>query len=296
MRDLDIAEQKDWIEIPNDIELWLVDGQHRVEGLREVVDEYPRIRNLELPIIISNFRNKYDEAKQFLIINKTQKGVRPDLAERILQKVVEKEGMEKIIQERGRGYLKAIFRDIEWQTKAIEVVDKLNSIKDSPFYKRVRYPNTPKITTVVREISLTDSLQPIFKDDLLGELPVDLLAKALVNYWKVIKDMCPEAFEAPYEYVIQRTTGVFSLHQLFPTVARYCRDENGRFDLREETIHRVLKLAQDRFFNSSYWHSQGGAGMMGTNRKACAAIAGLIRDEIVGKSEGKEMGVSAVLV
>ncbi len=295
VRDTDLVEKGGSVEVPTESKIWLVDGQHRVVGLSEVQNEYPHLLEVEFPVIITNFRDAFDEAMHFLIFNKTQKGVRPDLAERIIQKAIETKGTDKLIQDREQGVLpRSILSDLEWRPKATQIMDVLNSSERSPFKDRVRFPNSPKAATVVNEISITDSLKPILKDDVLGDLPGEQLANALINYWRAIRDCCPEAFDDPGEYVVQKTTGVFSLNEVFPTVARYCRQSDGRFDLRAERIAEVLSKAPE-YFRSEYWHVQGPGGLMGSSRKSYATIARLIKDGIATNLEATEIATSVLL-
>ncbi len=83
-------------EIPDGIQLWVVDGQHRLKGLEIMGMNNPSILDLNIPVVIMNLKSpdpqeaREKEATQFLIINKTQKGVRSDLAERILAQAEEK--------------------------------------------------------------------------------------------------------------------------------------------------------------------------------------------------------------
>ena len=80
------------LEIPDSAILWLVDGQHRKEGFSMAAQDDSSYLNFPVPVMImpSKLENNdpdepiYEEAKQFVTINKTQKGVRSDLAERFL--------------------------------------------------------------------------------------------------------------------------------------------------------------------------------------------------------------------
>lgn len=100
IRDVDIGTineiRENEYEIPEGIHLWVVDGQHRLKGLEISGMKHPDILDMNLPVIVLNLKSKNpdlarnQEAAQFLIINKTQKGVRSDLAEHLLAKAKEK--------------------------------------------------------------------------------------------------------------------------------------------------------------------------------------------------------------
>ena len=105
IRDADINSFKMFgeneYEIPEDICLWIVDGQHRLKGLEFASMKYPDILDKNIPVIIINLKSYHpdfarnQEATQFLIINKTQKGIRSDLAERILSQAEDKKEIYK---------------------------------------------------------------------------------------------------------------------------------------------------------------------------------------------------------
>src|SRR3989344_2943088 len=69
------------IDLPEKAKLWMVDGQHRLEGLKKGIESSDEIKNFQIPIIIINEKEQYQEALQFFIVNKTHKGVKADLAQ-----------------------------------------------------------------------------------------------------------------------------------------------------------------------------------------------------------------------
>ncbi len=40
------------LKIPKDVPLWIVDGQHRIKGLRSLVEENPEFENYTVPAVI----------------------------------------------------------------------------------------------------------------------------------------------------------------------------------------------------------------------------------------------------
>ncbi len=83
-------------EIADRVTLWVLDGQHRLKGLEYIGINHPAILNIDIPVTITNLKSRNPEearekeAAQFLIINKTHRGFRTDLAERILIEAEEK--------------------------------------------------------------------------------------------------------------------------------------------------------------------------------------------------------------
>lgn len=263
-------ESEGTLNLPEETDMWIVDGQHRVAGLKFALERNPDIGELEFPVVIMNEPTSYQEAKQFVIINKTQKGVRTDLAERFLMQFVKKEGRSALIEMREKGVLGGILKNIEWITKAIEIVDILNMDKEHHWYGKIRLPNEPKDGTTVAQKAFADSLEPILKDSFFQGKAVQSIASALGNYWDSIYEICEAAFENPKDYVIEKTTGVFVLNKIFPRVTEFCRDEKGNRVITKAKIKSVLEGLS--FMNDEYWGTDGTAGRRGTSRKAFASL------------------------
>ncbi len=249
------------LNIPDDSYMWIVDGQHRRQGLLIAIKDREEYENYQIPVVITNLTKTYEEAKQFIIINKTQKGVRSDLAERLLSKLFEEP--ENILSQ----LPSTVIRGITWMPKAIEVSEKINERKDSVWYKRIRFPNEPKLTTLSSQKSFTESLRPIiFKNEIFESYNVEEITELLVRYWNAISELCPNAFRLPQEHLIQKTIGIFTLHRLFPLVVSYCGEK-----ISKERIKEILSK-MEKGMNDSYWNNNGQIGLAGTNQKAFSII------------------------
>ncbi len=246
--------------VPEGSTMWIVDGQHRRKGLEIAINKMKEFSDFQIPVIIMNFKTSYEEAKQFIIINRTQKGVRADLAERFLSRLFDES--EEIISQMPS----AITRGITWIPKSIEVSEMLNDRKDGPWYNKIRFPNEPKLGTLASQKSFTDSLKSIITNDLFESYTSKEIAEILNRYWSAVRSLCPEAFSVPEDHFIQKTTGIFTLHRLFPLVASFCGDK-----LNETKIKEVLSK-MDRGMNSEYWSEDGEAGLAGTSQKAFGII------------------------
>ncbi len=271
------------LEIPDDETLWIVDGQHRVAGLRGLARENPAYDDFPLTVVFmptllgggeaafEELNARYEEARQFVIINRTQKGVRSDLGERFLARAAEKEGPATIANLPSQ-----ITRGIDWIPKAIEVAEILNT-SEGAWHGKVRMPNEPRGTTTVSQKSLTDSIRPVVDNRTFWDYSAGELAEMLNRYWGAIKDLCPQAFEDPEQYLIQRTTGVFVLHRIFPSVVNICGDRHGR--LTQEAFGDVLGKMKVGM-TDQFWSTSGDAGMAGISQKSFALLAGRLLDAL----------------
>jgi DGQHR domain-containing protein len=275
--------------VPDETTFWLTDGQHRLGGLSQALEDNPKLADIEFPVVITctggdALKSRYNEAKQFVIINRTQKGIRADLAERFLQNAVQMEGMLNLVKQRDSGILRSIWREIEWRPKAVTIVTKLNELPSSIWYSHIRMPNQPKGNSTVSEKSFTDSLEPILTGDKFSTTPADKLVAVIDNYWKAIGDACPSSFSNPEDSVILKTTGVFVLHDVFLTLADYTKDEKGRFIFTKEKFAGIIERVKG-YFEDSFWNSEGTAGVMGTGQKSFRAIAKMIKEGLESSLE-----------
>jgi len=281
-------------EIPDGVCLWIVDGQHRLKGLEIIGENDPNLLELEVPVIIMALKGdtpedaRYKEAVQFLIINRTQKGVRSDLAERILLKVAEMEGIEPVMRDTSGQILPGSLRkDMLWKPRAVRLSDLLNKRKDSPLRGKIKLPNTRSRGATVSQVSVVSSLKQALQTTPLMDLSDDTLASVIINFWKAVKELCPEPFEEieetyrATEYVLLKTTGIFVAHQLLVRLLPYCPSKDDIPVLTPDNFKKLLSRAGD-LMQSAFWHSsgEGTAGALGTGQKSFSTITSLIINRI----------------
>lgn len=266
-----VVDKPGFIEISDSCDWWIVDGQHRFEGLKATCENVePKLREIELPIALMNI-DKFTEAKQFLIINKLQKGVRTDLAERILLLLEKKEGKEAVAMQN--------LPIDSWKTEALTIVDALTDSPNSPLYKMIKRPGEKGIMPL-KQVSLTDSLKPVI-DVYKGYINSEkLVGKALMNMWSALKQINPECFDEPKDYHLLKTPGVFVMHKIFANLLPHlCSTKE-----RDLTVGMYVKIfnhnAVKKLFDADYWRSDNmeGVSKYGTGRKSYAIITTLIWD------------------
>lgn len=267
IREKNISEENGYLNIPDNLNWWIVDGQHRFEGMKEIAEDYPEIREIDIPIALMN-AEKDVEAKQFLIINKMQKGVKTDLAERIIMNLERKEGRANVASQN-------LPIDM-WKSDAVRIVDYIVDTPESPLHQLIKRPGE-KGTRPLNQVSVTSSLKPlvdIYKSYLKDEKQA---SKGLMNMWGAIKTLCPEAFASPKDYLILKTPGVFVLNKVFaellPTL----------WATKDITEGMFLKLfSSDNvkdYFECDFWHkdnAENGASRYGTSQKSYGIIFDLI--------------------
>jgi DGQHR domain-containing protein len=313
IRDVDMNEIKNTpgseYDIPNNVKLWIVDGQHRLKGIEIIGESDPKILDLEIPVVIMGLKGdtpenaRYKEAIQFLIINRTQKGVRSDLAERILVKVSEMEGVEQVMRNTSDQILpSSLSRDLTWKPRAVHISDLLNKRQDSPLKGKIKLPNTRTRGTTVSQVSVVSSLKQLLQTSPFMDLSDDMLASVLINLWKAVQKLCPEPFEEVEEiyrakdYVLLKTTGIFVIPQLLLRLLPYCPRKDGKPVLTLEAFKNLLERAGD-LMQTSFWRSTGDgtAGSIGTGQKSFTSIANLIIKRITSGENKQRENIDVII-
>ncbi|MGH7889380.1 MAG: DGQHR domain-containing protein [Thermodesulfobacteriota bacterium] len=253
---------------PSDV-LWNVDGQHRVAGLKQAIEDgHTALEDFFIPVVIANGLLRDEEMLQFFTVNKTQKGVRTDLTERLMvQKAKTDEGRDDL---RGSGKY--------WIVRAVKIADYLNH-QPGPWQGRIQVPNTAT-KTPAKQASVTKSLQPLLKGGFLEDQSDSLACQLMLVYWKAIQDVFPEAFVEPTEYAIQKTAGLFPLHAVANRIFRICQSEKNSFK-QSKMADLLRKTAEENDMDSDFWrlNNTEGATLYGS-MKGFRILADRILDKL----------------
>ncbi len=150
----------------------IIDGQHRVEGLKEAIKVEPRIGNMLIPTVLSNNLETENCAEIFISINTEQKSVPKSL-------IYDLYGLMNISAkdfsiERGTDIAKILFSD-----------------DNSPYQGYIKFPGSRKFKGGIQLSTLVNSLKPLVKSD--GEFAkyslttLENQASVLKNYFNAIQ-------------------------------------------------------------------------------------------------------------
>ena len=254
------------------MKLWVVDGQHRLAGLRAAIEaeEGLRFRDYPVPVVVTVGLDEPKEAEQFRVINETAKKVRTDLARRILAfSMSTREGRRQLRNQQRM-----------WEATAAKVIDLLNSEESSPLRGRIQQPNEKKSARhTVRELSFSSSLKPILNTFPYQDWGDRKVADQLRDYWEAWYKAVPECFDDAEEYVLLRTPGIFSLHEVALFVWEVCRRENT-----EPTVLRIGDMLADipEYTSPGFWASENrdGAAVFGS-MKGFRMLADIIKSDLI---------------
>ncbi|AKA48126.1 hypothetical protein IX51_02335 [uncultured archaeon] len=287
VRESGVISYKDgYLQIPDETPLWIVDGQHRVKGLKEMIenDGHIDMGEFEFPAVIMNYQNPYEEAKQFVIINRTAKGVRSDLGERFLQRAIEEQGKMSVMAR--QGLPSSILTGVEWKTRAVNITDRISTLDTSIWKDLIIFPNEPKGDKLVSQKAFSDSLRPILNDRLFERRTDDEITQILINYWNAVKEIWPRCFSDPSSYVLQKYAGVFAVHKLLPKAAQFCPTKGDKIVLTKDSFLVIFErlsqkdLGDGKKFDEEIWANRGRYGMLGTTMKSVSLITDDLSDAL----------------
>jgi len=246
--------------------MYIVDGQHRVEAVRKLVEEDPeRWGSFTIPFVAMLGATEDDEMKEFYVVNSTAKSVRTDLAYALLKERAEREpGLMEHLTERGE----------TWKVKAQGLAEEMDKL---PVWRgRIRFPGTPSADTTIGSAGLVNSLKHLLSTPFFSALGTAKQVSILDSYWNGIRKAVPEAFDVPTDYAIQKATGVMVLHDLLVTVIEYLRSTGSTLlepePYAEAMQDALLELEGDTRMGtlargSDFWRAgeEGAAGSYSSN-------------------------------
>ena len=282
-RELQYDENTLKLTLPFDEKLQIVDGQHRIEGLRYAIEEkgVDYLRDFPIPFVIMETPNRVVEMNQFRTINGTAKAVRTDLVNAILTATVASSG-DAFVYEKDK-----------WRVVVTQVVDRLDRDPESPWRGRILMPDeagSPKGSDgkVVRATSFMTSLKPVYdameyfrflkeRNDLKGKS--DLVYGVVSPFWSALMEVVPDAFKEPNQYVIQKTPGLFSLHKLLTSDLIPYMSKKDMDDWKIENFVVILKQSPE-ITDPDFWHKTSGRASAYGSMKGFHDLYVLLRDSL----------------
>jgi DGQHR domain-containing protein len=241
--------------IPDDIRLYVVDMQHRLEGIRTAHSE-GFLKEFPVPVLITEGLLAIREAAQFYIINTKSSRMGVDLTRRLLIEHNE---------------IKDLTDVPDWELKAVHIAIRLNlKLKESPWYGRIREPEAERTSHhVATEKSFVPSLRWLLTAPQAKHKSAATLAKFLARLWEGLRKSMPEPFQQPRSYLIQNTIGYMAFHRLAPMVYR-------KFPHASAAKYAWLfRRITDSRFGAHFWDRKNlkGAKRYGTGQGAYATLA-----------------------
>jgi len=165
----------------------VVDGQHRLEGLKMAALKDVRVLDFEVPVNIGIELARIAQMCHFLIVNATQKSIDKSVEQQIIARLTEALDVEDL-----PSLPKWILRVVEKGEveRAIRFVSYLNEAEDSPWLGKIKMANSETDDGTINQRSFVKS---IVKYVLTANNPISIIKdfdkekKIFLNYWKAIK-------------------------------------------------------------------------------------------------------------
>jgi DGQHR domain-containing protein len=243
------------LTIPDDTRLWVVDMQHRLEGIRRAHSE-GFLAGFSVPVLITEGLSGIAEAAQFYIVNTRSKRMGVDLTRRLL---IEHDEIKDLT-------------DVpDWELKAVQIAIRLNRrLNGNPWFKRIREPESERnMEHIATEKSFVPSLRWLLTSPKAKRKSATALAKFLARFWEGIRANVPQPFQQPRSYIIQKTPGYMALHRLAPIV--YRKHPTGSV----ATYARLFRPLSGPRFGGKFWERRNprGAKRYGTGQSGYANLA-----------------------
>jgi DGQHR domain-containing protein len=214
---------------PNGEPLYVVDGQHRIEALKRLVEENPdEWSSFEVAFSCMLGATENEEMEEFYVVNSTAKSVRTDLALDLLKQRAEADPriMDALL-ETGES----------WKVEAQALTEAI--VKTNVWQSRVRFPGEPKANTMIGSNGMVGLLRELLANHFFGSIQRDQRLQILDAYWRGIQEVLPEAFLDPTEYAVQKSTGVQIMHRILIPILEYLRSV-GKSVIEKESYVPLL--------------------------------------------------------
>ncbi len=167
----------------------VVDGQHRIEGLKMACEKDARVLEFEIPVNIGINLSEIEQMCHFLIINTTQKSVEEGVAQRIRARLTRAIGVEDM-----PNLPKWILNSVQKgeDEKALQYVDFLNTDKESPWHNKIKMANDDNSEGSINQKSFVKAIKKyilVANNPVINTQTEDRQHKIFLNYWKAITNI-----------------------------------------------------------------------------------------------------------
>lgn len=207
------------IEIPNDMPVWVYDGQHRADGIEVVLTDYAGFEGFAIPLSINLGLSELEEMAEFYEVNTNAKSVRTDLAWSLLKSRADHDPeLAERLELEGH----------DWITRGLSVIEELEAL-EGVWAGRIQAPNqkgkrSDRLT--IPQAGFVRSLRPLLDMPLMAKAEPTKIAQLLHAYWEGIAEVLPEPFDPtnnPKDYAIQKGQGTIALHRVLPQIIEVVR-------------------------------------------------------------------------
>ncbi len=250
----------------------VVDGQHRIEGLRLAVEQDPGLESFQLPVTIATELDSTHQMYHFYIVNTTQVPVDASLRHQITKRFTDMQGVDDL------PYLPYWLEkevSLGLDARALRIIEVLNTSPESPLYKRIQMANDPDSRNKIKQSSIANTIK---KQVLIASNPLSIQetdtgrqAKILLNYFRAVDDIFVAGRDRD-RTVAFKSNGLFFFLGISKWVfgAVYSTTKDFTINSMSSVIEMALTRLDDAYQSiaSPDWWMPGPHGASGLNRSA----------------------------
>ena len=240
----------------------IVDGQHRVEGLKMAAERDERVLEFEIPVNIAVKLSHLHQMAHFLIVNTTQKSVEEGIAQRIrsnFSQVADTCDLPTLPPWIGR------LVDKGDDAKGIQIIDYLND--KQPWKGRIIMANeeSPKNNKSITQKSFITLLKKHYfvRNNFILSYEIATQCRILENYWKAITSIIePEEDSVLFKYSGVQLFLMFSFH--FFSIMK-SKHNHFKVDKMQEELQNCFDEATGEaagIGHTDFWKRGGKAGRL----------------------------------
>lgn len=261
------------LTIPEGRQLLILDYQHREKGLRFAMEELgaSHLADFTMPVVIVPNIPRFEEIRQFYLINSKQRRIDTDLALALLQTLaghVEERELRNLV---GPGKT--------FRIRATRLTFQLAERTKGPWAGRIAQPHDlPQPNAVIKIKSFVDSLATVVSPRWsCSQLDDNELLDVLSAFWSALAAILPVPFKDPVGFQTQKTVGVFAFHLVFARRVYPNCEAAGK--ISRKAFQDELSPAIADFINEEFWPTNGPAKVY-VGSSGYRELAKLIMDKI----------------
>lgn len=159
----------------------IIDGQHRVAGLRAAIAEKESIGSLEIPVSLYEGLTTQECANIFLAINTEQKPVPRSLVYDLYQIA-----SDELVDEAA--------------VRARDIVAALNEDENSPYHEQFKFPGDPRRKGGIALSTAVTEIKPLVESngdfERIGATSLEMQKQALLNFWDTLRTKYGDSWDS----------------------------------------------------------------------------------------------------
>lgn len=226
--------------LPEKVSAQIIDGQHRIAGLKAAIASNSKIGSLEMPVVVFTNLSTKECADIFLSINTEQKSVPKSLVFDLY--AVASEGIVDIAAQRAR-----------------DIATYLNDEEESPYCGEIKFPGSPRKRGGVALSSVVSALKPLVEDkgsfEQIGANELELQQQIVLNLFKALANKYKDQWEDKSNPFIYAGGFVAAVRFLQLKLLPHC-NITGSFT--QESFEDVLDLKKDDLISQDEVRNKAG--------------------------------------